>query len=133
MCTKLCRTCQFWGGSPHFDPLASRAKATCSRLIGWSFDLYFCDLWRQRPGQPLGTGILPVWYQNPENDWKAAASIIHDLRYDALKPGESTRAADDEWLTNCLLLAGSDKTKRAVAYAGYAIIRAYGVLRGLER
>lgn len=88
-----------------------------------------CDYWRLRYGQPLGTGILPFWFESAEGDWKAPSSILHDLRYDLLKPGESTQDIDREWRNNCYLLAQGDWVRRRIADIGWLIIRAYGVMR----
>lgn len=132
----FCRTCCYWGLNPVLvfsnetgEPFVI---ADCSHCSGLSGQEASCDYWRPRSGQPLGTGILPFWFQDPDpaNDWKSAPSILHDLRYDHLQPGESTQDIDKEWWINCRMVAGEDWSKRRIADVGWIIIRAYGLIRG---
>lgn len=127
---KKCRTCCFWGLNPVLvfsnetgEPFVI---ADCSHCSGMSGQEASCDYWRPRSGQPLGTGILPIWFY--DGSWFEPASIIHDLRYDD-QAGMSWAEIDQEWLTNALLLAGNDWQRQAVAYIGFMVIRAWSLMK----
>lgn len=123
--TRLCRTCKHWVNPCRFDAGTLRAVATCEALGGESLSTAFCPGWQQRTGEPLGTGVSRFWWHPT---LFLEASIIHDLQYDLLKPGDNTAKIDKEWHDNALLLADSWAMRR-VADIGYLVIRAFGVIK----
>ena len=137
-----CRTCKFWGPACTLEH--GVAWAECRGVnVHWGMTAQHaaCALWEERPGEPLGTG-LSKWWWHP--DLFCAASIVHDLRYDELKPGDSTKEIDQEWHCNALFMSDVwlvDRVKahrdryhdivkylalKRLADIGYLIIRIYG-------
>jgi hypothetical protein len=127
--TGTCRTCKYWGGNPGIRE--NHVWAECALLCHVASELRFyqwneCIInWQQREGEPLGAGLSRMWWHPT---LFCAASILHDLRYDKLQPGESTAEIDHEWWVNAR--AASDSwAMRRVADFGYCVIRVYGVMR----
>jgi len=128
---EFCSNCKFWGPECFFDENSKTAHALCHGPGGWNYTTqdHTCPDWVKRHGQPLGTGIFPLWFQPPEHDWKAAASIVHDFRYDHLPSGMTIAGADMEWYKNCTFLAGDNIKRQWIACVGLAIIRTYSILK----
>ena len=142
---KCCATCHYWGptttGMKVADIDANQVKlgrryvwvdyqafAECApRMRGQEYGQhYVCGHWSQRSGEPLGSGLSWLWFC--DQSWLEPASIIHDLRYED-QAGMSWADIDSEWLSNALLLAGNNWRRKAVAYVGYLVIRAYSLVR----
>lgn len=128
---RTCKTCRFWGPETDGAIPNNKAWALCHKQYVGEFLSQddTCDAWQQREGEPLGTGLAKFWWHPT---LFAPASIIHDLRYETLQPGESTFAIDNEWLQNALVLADDSFLYRQLANIGYMMIRAWGILHTLS-
>lgn len=81
--------------------------------------------------EPPGLGVSWLW-KLPESHPFTPAGIKHDLAYDTmLEP--TSKKADDEFLKDCLKIAGNDLKLKAQAYLFYYIIRIWGFFRWQQK
>ena len=122
-----CMNCNYWGPESRLglERETWLAYALCHRptiqQYDWTPQDYWCCGHKERTGEPLGTGLAKAWLMNKF----LSASIVHDLDYEILKPGESTETIDKKYLANCLLLSKGFGDK-VLALVFYSCARIYG-------